>query len=202
MARDIIQEVNTAIAGSGASTALNEVGKHAAGYALPFVVPGKQRVRVQIGSEAVESSGAGTSQEVLSQASLTLRRADGRGYTFRIDPTISVSGKNVIAKRAVARGGDMGTVKEYWNSDDWSVTVNGVLIGEDEEDLNEQVAELVELAESGETLEVENKSLVDGAGVLQVVVESLSLPHTKGLKNQAYSLKLVSDYSAEILERK
>lgn len=200
MARDVIQEVNTAVAGSGASAVLNELGQHALGYALPLGVPWQGKSRLRIESDTVEeNTGTAWNNE---GASLALRREDGSAYRFPIDPVIGVSGKNVIAKRQVSKGSQYGTVKESWSVDDWSVTVNGVLIGCDAEELNRQVSELVAVAESGETLKIENEWLNRGIGVTQVVVESLSLPHTKGLTNQAYSLKLVSDYSAEILERK
>lgn len=193
--------MNTAVAGSGASVALNELGMHALGYALPLGVPWKGESRVKIARDLVDENAQTVWVENPDPSSLVLRRENKEAYKFPIPPKMGVSVKNVIVKRQVAKGSQYGTVKESWSVDDWSITVNGVLIGCDSEELNRQLSELVEVAKSGETLGIENEWLNRGLGVTQVVVESLDLPHTKGLTNQAYSLKLSSDYSSEILER-
>jgi len=179
------------------SFVLNELGLHAAGYALPQGVPtlGGQRVAEMKG----ETVGTGLTS-VMNQSPLTLRRENGEAYTFPLDPVIAVSGKNVIARRYVAKGSVRGSVKESFSQDDYEVTITGLLNGGTAEELNMMVEELKELCETGEALLVENDWLTEGFGIVRIVVESYSFPHTKGLANQGYSMKCYSDESVKILE--
>ena len=177
---------------------MNELGLHALGYALPPGVPFKYVPTVKKGSrEELEGTGLGVE---LNQAPLTLRREDGTADEFPIDPIIAVNGKNVITRRYVAKGSLKGTVKESFSQDDFEITITGVLIGSDADKLNNLVQQLKEVCESGETLQVESDWLIDGFGVTRLVVESYQFPHTKGLTNQAYSLKCYSDDSINVLE--
>lgn len=196
---DPIQTINQeVIKPDEASLVLNELGLHPLGYALPLGIPFSYVPRDgSVRKEGLEESGLGIE---LNQSPLTLRREDGRAYEFALDPVIGVSGKNVITRRYVAKGSLKGTVKESWSQDDIEITISGVLIGADAEELNEMVQGLKEVCESGETLEVENDWLVDGLGVTRIVVESYQMPHTKGLTNQSYTLKCYSDESVKILE--
>lgn len=122
--------------------------------------------------ERVQMEGSKVSglNEMKAQAPLTLRRENGEAYVFALDPMISVSWRNVITRRYVAKGGVKGTVKESWSQDDYEITISGVLIGSDGEELNDMVRALREVCESGETLKAENDWLMDGFGVTQLVV--------------------------------
>lgn len=196
---DPIQTTNNEVVkNDNVSLALNELGLHPLGYALPPGVPFKYVPTVETSfKEELEGTGLGVE---LNQAPLTLRREDGTAYVFPLDPIMAVNGKNVITRRYVAKGSLKGTVKESFSQDDFEITISGVLIGCDAEKLNNQVQQLKELCESGETLQVESDWLIDGFGVTRLVVESYQFPHTKGLTNQAYSLKCYSDDSINVLE--
>ena len=199
---DPIQTINTKIAGGdGVSAALNELGLHPQGFALPVGVPFRY-VPTVVGGERVALEGTKVKgrEEMKAQAPLTLRREDGTAYAFALDPVLSVNGKNVIVRRYVAKGSVTGSVKESWSQDDWEVTIAGVLIGETAKELNEMVNALSEVLESGEVLRVENAWLNNGYGITQVVVESWQMPHTKGLTAQAYTIRCYSDSSINILE--
>lgn len=196
---DPIQTINREVVkNDDVSLILNELGLHALGYALPGGVPLKYVPTVSGGKK--EEAGAYGPNLNLSQGYLALRGEGGEEYRFRIDPILSVSGKNIIARRYVAKGSLQGTVKESWSQDDMEITIAGVLMGDDGADLNEQVQELQTLLASGESLAVENDLLNDGYGITRLVVESFQFPHTKGLENQAYSIKCYSDSSINILE--
>lgn len=177
---------------------LNLTATRAKGYAVPMGVPYVQETTVA-GAERAELEEGGLAA-VLSQAPLTLRREDGTAYAFPIDPIINVSSKNIIVRRYVAKGALKGSVKESFSQDDYEITVSGILMGDTAEELNGMVAALRELCEAQETLGVECDMLVDGYGITKVVVESYQFPHTKGLENQNYTLKLYSDSSVNILE--
>ncbi|MBR1644321.1 MAG: hypothetical protein IJ684_02995 [Bacteroidales bacterium] len=182
----------------GVSLMFNLAALHAQGYSLPMGVPYTVRPTAGRREEAtMQESGLGAN---LNQAPVTLRMENGTAYRFPTDPVLAVSGKNVITRRYVAKGSLRGTVKESWSLDDFEITISGVLIGKDAEELNSMVQELVDVCESGETLAVENEWLNEGKRICHLVVESYQFPHTKGLTNQAYVLKCYSDDSVKILE--
>ena len=199
---DVIQTTDREVVRrDGGGVALNELGLHAMGYALPKGVPFRYVPMVGIvGREPLEGTKVRGLQEMKPQAPVTLRREDGTAYAFALDPVLSVNGKNVIVRRYVAKGSVTGSGKESWSQDDWEVTIVGVLMGETAEELNEMVRALSEVLESGEVLGVENAWLNNGYGITQVVVESWQMPHTKGLTAQAYTIRCYSDSSINILE--
>ena len=125
-----------------------------------------------------------------------------REYTFPLDPVVSVNGKNVIARRYVAKGSVTGSVKESWSQDDYEVTIAGSLIECGGEDLNNRLNDLREILECGEVLAVYNDWLNSGLHINNLVVETFSFPHTKGLQNQTYTIKCFSDSSINVLEEK
>lgn len=191
-------ENNDVVKNDDMNLALNELGLHAQCYALPFGMPLKYVPKVKtVSKEEIEDTGLGVE---LNQAPLTLRREDGTAYVFPLDPIMAVNGKNVITRRYVAKGSLKGSVKESFSQDDFEITITGVLIGSDADKLNNMVQQLKEMCESGETLQVESDWLIDGFGVTRLVVESFQFPHTKGLTNQAYTLKCYSDDSINLLE--
>lgn len=191
---DIINTVNTRVAtADGVSLALNELGLHPLGYALPLGLPFRYQPTVKEAGRGEVGAYGGVPN--MSQDYLALG-----DYVFRLDPIVAVSGKNIITRRYVAKGSVQGTVKESFSQDDYEVTISGVLIGENAEELREQVQALREVLESGESLAVVNEMLLDGYGITRLVVESFFFPHTKGLENQAYSIKCYSDSSVNILE--
>ena len=191
---------------SGVSTVIDLASLHAIGYQLPLGAPFQTVPTVErAGGKAVEPYDGVLN---LSQDYLSLTTSDGE-YVFPIDPIMAISGKNVITRRYVAKmktqqGNDTvlrsGSVKESWSQDDYDITIGGVLIGDDAEDLREMVQDLRSVLEAGETLKVTNEMLNMGYGITNLVVESYSFPHTKGLQNQAYSIKCYSDSSVNILE--
>lgn len=195
---DPIQTINREVVKSDdVSLVLNELGLHALGYALPPGVPFKYVPTVSGGKKDEVSSYGNLN---LSQDYLALRNEQGQEYCFQLDPILAVSGKNIIARRYVAKGSLHGTVKESFSQDDFDITITGVLMGDDAKDLNEQVQELQSILVCGESLAVVNDLLNDGYGITRLVVDSFQFPHTKGMQNQSYTIKCYSDSSINILE--
>lgn len=208
---DPLQTIDTQVRSlAGVSTLINVAGLHAQGYQLPLGVPFQTVPTVEVaGGKAAEPYDGvlNLSQDYLSLSGTV----DGqqREYVFRLDPIIAVSGKNIITRRYVAkqrvqREGEAvlrsGSVKESWSQDDYDITISGVLIGETAEELNEQVQDLQSVLVCGESLAVVNDLLNSGYGITHVVVDSFQFPHTKGMRNQAYTIKCYSDSSINILE--
>src|SRR5690554_51238 len=64
---------------------------------------------------------------------LYFRRAgtDDNFFQMPYEPLISVSGKNNIVKRSIAKSdGFVGTVKEHWSQGDYEITITGALYGQ------------------------------------------------------------------------
>ena len=122
------------------------------------------------------------------------------GFQLPIDPMIGVDSKNIITRRYVARGSMRGSIKESWSQDDWSVAIEGLLIGTDDNKLIDQVFALRSIFSKAEALTVENYVLNKLFGIERIVVESYAFPHTKGLDNQIYQIKAYSDETYQLLE--
>ena len=43
---------------------------------------------------------------------------------------ISLQGQNIIVRRHVNKGAVKGTIKERWSQDDYTISIEGILIGE------------------------------------------------------------------------
>ena len=168
----------------------------ALGYSLPLGIPRRNSSAVRIDSDTLTPS----STPALNQAPLTLRRENGQTYNFPLDPIIAVSGKNIVTRRYIAKGAMRGTVKEFFSLDDYEITITGLLMADSAHDLNTILRDLSDLCQANESLLVENDWLVQSFGITRLVIESYAFPNTKGLTNQAYSLKCFSDDSVTLLE--
>lgn len=125
-------------------------------------------------------------------------KADGLDeFTFPIDPLINLGFKNIITRRTVAKGKNRGTVKERWTQDDVEITISGVFINADGEYPSE-VAQLMAFANHPGAIEVVCDYL-NQRDINYIAIETVSLPHTKGLENQNYEIKAVSDDVIQLL---
>lgn len=141
--------------------------------------------------EAAELAHAG--QWVAMVLPLSFRMADGSWWLFPIEPLISISGKNTIVKRSVAKSERRGTIKERWAEDDLKIIINGKL---EHSDLYtypaEKLSELRQIITQRKAIEVKNE-LLQLLDVHQIVVETYSLPFSKGENIQNFSLEAYSD---------
>lgn len=112
-------------------------------------------------------------------------------YAFPIDPFISVSFKNIITRRSVAKGDKRGTVKERWTEDDAEINISGVLISENGQYPND-VLLLQKYFEARQAIDVQCRVLND-LNISSIVIDSFDLPFTKGAENQTFTIKAYSD---------
>ena len=131
---------------------------------------------------------------------------------FRLpyEPLISISGKNVIAKRRVAKWSEdkkdqlTGTIKERWSQDDYEITITGVLMGalikgnyadcfprDDFDKLKKVLTNAKEIRVKCPPLEL--------LGINYIVIDDFSFPFTKGENVQAYEIRACSDFSYNLL---
>ena len=127
------------------------------------------------------------------------RMSDREWFQLPLEPLVSISGRNTIVRRKVAKAKQGGTIKERWSQDDYEVTIQGVLSGADEKKYpGGLLRKLVELFDERRAIEVEQE-ILQVFGIHYIAVESTSFPHTKGLNNQNYEIKAYSDNAAELL---
>lgn len=120
-------------------------------------------------------------------------------FTLPVEPLVSVSGKNILTRRSVAKGREHGTVKERWSQDDFEVTIQGVVTETAEQEYpKEAMKRLLALFDERQAVEVEQEMLFM-LGISYLAVESIDLPHTKGLNNQNYEIKAYSDRPVNLL---
>lgn len=131
---------------------------------------------------------------------------NGQKWLFPYEPMINTSSGNSIIKRNVAKQGDklIGTIKSRWSRKDFEFSVTGVLMGNllsgSVEDCfpRKQMESLFAFLKHNKEFYIYCAPL-EIMGVTKVVVEDYSFPFTKGENVQAYDLKLVSDFSYNLL---
>ncbi|MCD8081869.1 MAG: DUF6046 domain-containing protein [Bacteroides sp.] len=125
------------------------------------------------------------------------RESDAQWFEFPIEPLVTVSGKNVITRRKVAKSAGKGTIKERWSQDDYQVTIQGVLSSADEEFPQGDLQQLLAIFDERQSIEVA-QDLLWIFGIKHLAIESANFPHTKGLNNQNFEIKAYSDTPFEL----
>lgn len=135
---------------------------------------------------------------------------DGKRFLLPYEPFISISGKNTIIKRNVAKQQTEkgrvlgGSIKERWNQGDYDITIIGVLYGAlitgsaadcfpraDFEKLRDYMTAAKRVTVYCEPLQL--------LGINHIVIEDFSFPFSKGGNVQAYEIKAVSDFDYKLL---
>jgi len=126
------------------------------------------------------------------------RKGKQEKFIFPLDPLVTISGKNIIVRRNVAKTKESGTVKERWGQDDYDISIQGVFTSEDEDKYpTEYVKELLDIYNEKQEIEVEHALLLD-FGIKYLAIESISFPHTKGVNNQSFVIKAYSDNPVDL----
>ena len=122
------------------------------------------------------------------------------------EPIINIEAKTIIAKRYIAKAGKnyIGSVKERWSVDDYSITITGAFYGKKMRGNHQQtypredMERLKNYLLTAEALEVRSEPL-QILGINRIVIESVTFPFTKGENVQAYEIKAVSDFPFKLL---
>lgn len=138
-------------------------------------------------------------QNVESVCPLAIKWSDEpKWWYFPIDPVVSISGRNNIVKRSVLKVPNTdierrGTVKELWSQDDYSITISGTFISQYEGFLPEEdIRRLRAYCEARKSLDVK-ADIFTLYNITKVAVESYEFPFTKGMENQLFVIKALSD---------
>lgn len=107
------------------------------------------------------------------------------------EPMISITGQNIITRRHVSKGRLRGSIKERWTQDDYTVKVEGLLLGRDGRYPKNDVERLRRYCEAGKVKVL--CPLLEIFGITQIAIESWDIPFTSGTTNQNYEITAYSD---------
>lgn len=120
-------------------------------------------------------------------------------WLLPVEPLITISGKNVLIKRNVAKSKLRGSIKERWAQDDYQVQIQGLFTRQDTFQYPvEEVKRLRAICEAREPIDV-LAPCFENFNITRIVIESFDFPHTKGEENQNYSINAVSDDAWNLL---
>lgn len=122
---------------------------------------------------------------------LRLEESGAEEWLIPMEPMISLTGQNLIVRRHVNKGKIRGSIKERWCEDDYSVTIEGILMSEDGSYPEDDVRKLRSYCEAGHVEAL--CPLLEIFGISRIVIESWDIPFTSGTANQNYTIKAYSD---------
>ena len=120
-----------------------------------------------------------------------LEESGAQEWLFPMEPMISVNGQNILVRRNVSKGKIRGSIKERWTQDDYSVRIEGLLMGMDGKYPEADVAKLRSFCEAGHVKAL--NPLLEIFGISQLAIESWDIPFTSGTINQNYTIQAYSD---------
>lgn len=129
---------------------------------------------------------------------LSLKRTgEPNWWQLPIEPVVTISCKNNIVQREILKVSSAdkkqrGTVKELWSQADYEISISGVFISTAGKLPEDDIRQLRNLCEARESIEVKSPlfTLFD---IQRIVIEDYQFPFTKGIENQMFSLKCLSD---------
>lgn len=120
-----------------------------------------------------------------------LEESGSKEWLFPLEPMISLNSQNILTRRHVSKGNIKGSIKERWTQDDYTVRIEGLLMGEDGKYPEEDVSRLRAFCEAGHVKAL--NPLLEIFGISQLAIESWDIPFTSGTANQNYSIQAYSD---------
>lgn len=120
-----------------------------------------------------------------------LEESGAQEWLFPMEPMISVNGQNILVRRNVSKGKIRGSIKERWTQDDYSVRIEGILMGMDGKYPEADVAKLRSFCEAGHVKAL--NPLLEIFGISQLAIECWDIPFTSGTINQNYTIQAYSD---------
>ena len=108
----------------------------------------------------------------------------------------TVSRPTIIVKTQIQ--GRNGTVKEYISKDDFQVTINGIIAGQNGQYPAAEALAVQRMAEAPVAIPVVSRFL-NGMGIYNIVVEDYSMPQAAGgISRQDFTINAISDEPLEL----
>lgn len=120
-----------------------------------------------------------------------LEESGAKEWLFPMEPMISLNGQNILVRRHVSKGSIKGSIKERWTQDDYTVRIEGILMGREGKYPDEDVSTLRNFCEAGHVKAL--CPLLEIFGISQLAIESWDIPFTTGQTNQNYTITAYSD---------
>lgn len=120
----------------------------------------------------------------------------GQVYMLPNEPLVSIGLTKTIVKTVTVGKYKKGTVKEYINTDDYTISIKGVCVDKYDPDMypSDQVKSLNELANINDALQVEENAFFELFGIRTLVIEDIQFDEMIGESGlQKYSIKAISD---------
>lgn len=156
--------------------------------------------RLQALTEDERQDAAAHVNGVPMQCPLRMRLEGEEWWLLPYEPIITIHGKNVIARKQVAKGKVRGSIKERWSQDDYQISISGILINPDGTGYpDEDVKELRRLCEAAKVQVM--SPIFEVFSIDRIVIESFDFPFTSGPNNQAYTISAASDDIYKLLLR-
>lgn len=107
------------------------------------------------------------------------------------EPMISVSGQHILTRRHVSKGTVRGSIKERWTQDDYTIHIEGILMGAEGSYPEDDVKKLRRYCEEGKLKAL--CPLLEVFGISQIAISTWDMPFTSGAANQNYTIEAYSD---------
>lgn len=108
----------------------------------------------------------------------------------------TISRPSIIVKTQIQ--GRNGTVKEYISKEDFAVTINGIISGDNGQYPETEALAVQRLCEAPVAIPVVSRFL-NGMGIYNIVVEDYSMPQTAGgISRQEFTINSISDEPLEL----
>ena len=178
---------------------INELHFNVFGYVAPPFPTELKQIGEQRDYEALKQSNEAlkglrkdfTGREMRMPLTLT---AGEKKVKFKTEPMLSVKGANKIVRRYPNRSQTGGSIKERWSSDDYSITIKGILLDHEKDEYpTAQMEALRAVCEYKGALEVTENPMCRVFGIERLVIKDYAFPYTPGWHAQGYHINAWSD---------
>lgn len=118
---------------------------------------------------------------------------------FPIDPLVSVEQKNTISHRTPLSAIKQGSIKEFFNSEDFTINISGLFMSDDKKCVDQYCTQLTKFAQCGQSFDIICPYINDTFNIMQIVIESIKFPFTEGEENQQFVLECRSDSDFDLI---
>ncbi|ROH98411.1 hypothetical protein EGI16_21490 [Chryseobacterium sp. G0240] len=134
---------------------------------------------------------------------------DGLWYLLPWEPLIDIQSNVRLTERYIAKSGKnlIGSIKERWSMDDYSITITGAFYGDKmrgkpaETYPRSDMERLRDYLLTPEAIEVKCEAL-QILNINNIVIESINFPFTKGEYVQAYEIRAKSDFPYDLIYKR
>ena len=118
---------------------------------------------------------------------------------FPVDPLVSIEQKNTITHRTPLSATQHGSVKEFFNCEDFTINISGLFMSDNKKCVDQYCQQLTKFAQCGQAIDIICPYINDTFNIMQIVIESIKYPFTEGEENQQFALECRSDNDFDLI---